>query len=214
MTEEKNYYEILGVSETADENEIRVRYRALSKKYHPDQNVGLSETEIEEREKIFKEASEAYAVLSDEIKRKEYDLNLKLKKLKGMNNTYTYNYSYSYDFSNDDLYSAAAKAYEERSEKIKEVLRDELVSYRLLTKIMIDISKLGLMVPAISITSYFTVKNVIDYIQIHQEKDLAFAVFLAYLLKESLVYFIKNLKKLPKDVKEYNSFEEKRTKIF
>ena len=56
----RDYYEVLGVSKDADEAAIKKAYRALAKKYHPDMNPGDKEAE-----KKFKEASEAYAVLSD-----------------------------------------------------------------------------------------------------------------------------------------------------
>jgi len=65
----KNYYELLGVSEDAGEDEIKKAYRRLAFKYHPDKNPGR---EAEAGEK-FKEVNEAYAVLSDSAKRQEYD---------------------------------------------------------------------------------------------------------------------------------------------
>ena len=69
MAEEKrDYYEVLGVSKTADEAELKKAYRALAKKYHPDMHPGDKEAEAK-----FKEASEAYAVLSDPEKRRQYD---------------------------------------------------------------------------------------------------------------------------------------------
>lgn len=69
MAESKrDYYEVLGVSKTAGEAELKKAYRALAKKYHPDTNPGDQEAEAK-----FKEASEAYAVLSDEEKRSKYD---------------------------------------------------------------------------------------------------------------------------------------------
>ncbi len=64
----KNYYDILEVSKTASADEIKKSYRKLARKYHPDVNPGDKEAESK-----FKELSEAYAVLSDEEKRKEYD---------------------------------------------------------------------------------------------------------------------------------------------
>ena len=64
----RDYYEILGVSRDADEATLKKAYRALAKKYHPDMNPGDAEAE-----KKFKEASEAYAVLSDADKRRQYD---------------------------------------------------------------------------------------------------------------------------------------------
>ena len=64
----KNYYDILGVSKTATQDEIKKAYRKIAVKYHPDKNPGNKEAEEK-----FKEAAEAYSVLSDEQKRKEYD---------------------------------------------------------------------------------------------------------------------------------------------
>jgi len=63
----RDYYEVLGVSKNADEKEIKSSFRKLAKKYHPDVS---KETDAAAK---FKEAQEAYAVLSDEQKRKQYD---------------------------------------------------------------------------------------------------------------------------------------------
>ena len=69
MAEQKrDYYEVLGVDKNADDAAIKKAYRVLAKKYHPDMNPGDAEAE-----KKFKEASEAYAVLSDPDKRRQYD---------------------------------------------------------------------------------------------------------------------------------------------
>lgn len=69
MAEQKrDYYEVLGVDKNADDTALKKAYRALAKKYHPDMNPGDKEAE-----KKFKEASEAYAVLSDPEKRRQYD---------------------------------------------------------------------------------------------------------------------------------------------
>lgn len=69
MAEQKrDYYEVLGVDKSADEAAIKKAYRTLAKKYHPDVNPGDAEAE-----KKFKEASEAYAVLSDPEKKRQYD---------------------------------------------------------------------------------------------------------------------------------------------
>lgn len=64
----KDYYSILGVSKTASQADIKKAYRALAKKYHPDKNKG--DKAAEDR---FKDISEAYEVLGDENKRKQYD---------------------------------------------------------------------------------------------------------------------------------------------
>lgn len=64
----RDYYEVLGVSKTAGDDEIKKAYRSLAKKYHPDTNPNNPEAEAK-----FKEASEAYAILSDADKRRQYD---------------------------------------------------------------------------------------------------------------------------------------------
>ena len=68
MATKRDYYDILGVSKNADDAEIKKAFRVLAKKYHPDSNPGDKEAEAK-----FKEAQEAYAVLSDKDKRKAYD---------------------------------------------------------------------------------------------------------------------------------------------
>lgn len=67
--QDKDYYKILGVSEKASPDEIKKVYRKLALKYHPDKNP-QNKREAEER---FKEISEAYYVLSDPKRRKDYD---------------------------------------------------------------------------------------------------------------------------------------------
>ena len=64
----RDYYEVLGVSKTASQDEIKKAFRKLALKYHPDRNKGN-----EEAMNKFKEANEAYSVLSDEQKRQQYD---------------------------------------------------------------------------------------------------------------------------------------------
>ncbi|MDK2933346.1 MAG: molecular chaperone DnaJ [Clostridiales bacterium] len=68
MAEKRDYYEVLGVSKQASDAEIKKAYRKLAKKYHPDVNPGNAEAEAK-----FKEASEAYEILSDPQKRARYD---------------------------------------------------------------------------------------------------------------------------------------------
>lgn len=68
MAEKRDYYEVLGVPKNASDADIKKAFRTLAKKYHPDMHPG--DKECEEK---FKEAQEAYAVLSDAEKRKQYD---------------------------------------------------------------------------------------------------------------------------------------------
>lgn len=68
MADKRDYYEVLGIDKGASDSEIKKAYRTLAKKYHPDMHPGDKEAEMK-----FKEASEAYAVLSDADKRRKYD---------------------------------------------------------------------------------------------------------------------------------------------
>jgi DnaJ-class molecular chaperone len=69
MTSTKDYYKILGISKTATKDEIKKAYRSLARKYHPDHNP-----DNKEAEEKFKELQEAHEVLSDDDKRKAYDM--------------------------------------------------------------------------------------------------------------------------------------------
>lgn len=68
MADKRDYYEVLGVDRNADDDTLKKAYRKLAKKYHPDMNPGDKEAEAK-----FKEATEAYGVLSDPDKRRQYD---------------------------------------------------------------------------------------------------------------------------------------------
>ncbi|MGB8452046.1 MAG: molecular chaperone DnaJ [Anaerocolumna sp.] len=68
MADKRDYYEVLGIPKSATEDDIKKAYRQLAKKYHPDANPGDKDAEAK-----FKEASEAYAVLSDADKRRQFD---------------------------------------------------------------------------------------------------------------------------------------------
>jgi molecular chaperone DnaJ len=68
MNGRKDYYKSLGVAKTASDKEIKDAYRKLARKYHPDVNPGNKEAEEK-----FKELSEAYEILSNAEKRKDYD---------------------------------------------------------------------------------------------------------------------------------------------
>ncbi|HEY7822824.1 MAG TPA: DnaJ domain-containing protein, partial [Acidimicrobiia bacterium] len=65
---DKNFYKVLGISETATAEEVKKAYRKLAQTHHPDANP-----DDPEAEQKFKEISEAYAILSDPEQRKEYD---------------------------------------------------------------------------------------------------------------------------------------------
>ena len=66
----RDYYDVLNVGQSASGSDIKAAYRKMAMKYHPDRNPGDTEAESK-----FKEASEAYEVLSDDSKRKMYDMH-------------------------------------------------------------------------------------------------------------------------------------------
>lgn len=70
-TEVSNYYQILGVSPSASAEEIKRAFRSLARRYHPDVNPGDRNAE-----EMFKQINEAYDILSDPIKRQQYDNSL------------------------------------------------------------------------------------------------------------------------------------------
>jgi len=73
MANKRDYYEVLGVQKNATVDELKKAYRKLAVKYHPDRQQGKTEQEKKEAEEKFKEAAEAYGVLSDPEKRQRYD---------------------------------------------------------------------------------------------------------------------------------------------
>lgn len=90
MSQKRDYYEVLGVSRTANADEIRKAYRQAALKHHPDRNPGDKEAEVK-----FKEATEAFSVISDADKRRRYD-QFGHAGLDGMGGV---------DFSNFDIFS-------------------------------------------------------------------------------------------------------------
>ena len=100
MSSKRDYYEVLGVEKSADKEEIKKAYRKLAVKYHPDRNPG--DKEAEEK---FKEATEAYEVLSDEQKRPIYD-QYGFAGLEGMGGAASGGFSHAFhDFS--DLFGGS-----------------------------------------------------------------------------------------------------------
>ena len=102
MATKRDYYEVLGVDKNATAEELKKAYRKMAIKYHPDKNPG-----DDEAVKKFREITEAYEILGDEKKRKEYDNkrkfkngqeNNKNKNLKNKNNFSDNNFSFGKEF--------------------------------------------------------------------------------------------------------------------
>jgi len=132
MTTGKDYYKILGVSASADEETIKRAYRKLALKYHPDRNPG--DPRAEER---FKETSEAYGVLIDPVKRSQYNRmrtsNPFSSQQSGMGNTRGFNYRtediYRDIFSNphfSDVFSDLAKEFHTKGFRFDEAFIRQL----------------------------------------------------------------------------------------
>lgn len=136
----KNYYEILGVSQNATKEEIRAKYIELVKKYHPDINTDEDATNKAQ------EINVAYDILSDEVKRKEYD-----KTLNNQNN------SNETDTTNDTSkkqeepfnYEEEINKYTEREKKYAEklatekVIKDELLKVESIVKAKLEVLELS-----------------------------------------------------------------------
>ena len=73
MADKRDYYEVLGIQKGASEDEIKQAYRKAALKWHPDRWVSGTDAEKKTAEENFKEASEAYSVLSDPQKKAKYD---------------------------------------------------------------------------------------------------------------------------------------------
>ena len=92
------YYEILGVKQDADFDEIKSKYRKLAMKYHPDRNP--DNKEAEER---FKQVSEAYEILGDAEKRKNYDEKLVNKRTGSRKKSSSEGYTGDFSFNPNDF---------------------------------------------------------------------------------------------------------------
>ncbi len=87
-----DYYEVLGVSKTASDEEIKKAYRAKALQYHPDKNQGNTAAE-----EMFKKINEAYSVLSDSKKRADYDLSGTASQHYGAYTQYTWQNPFTYN---------------------------------------------------------------------------------------------------------------------
>ncbi len=84
LSKRKDYYKILGISKSASGEEIKKAYRKSALLHHPDRHVSADEAARVEEERIFKEVSEAYSVLSDTGKRSRYDNGQDLDQMSDM----------------------------------------------------------------------------------------------------------------------------------
>lgn len=114
-----DYYEVLGVPKTASADEIKKAYRNLAMKYHPDKNPG--DKVAEEK---FKQISQAYDVLGDDVKRRNYDMTGSYQyqtqdTAYQQNNTYQRQYTYS-NFDSDVFWEWFAKNQSEAQERAEQ----------------------------------------------------------------------------------------------
>jgi len=123
----RDYYSILGVSERASPGEIKHAFRKLAMRYHPDRNLG-NEKWAEEK---FKEINESYAVLGDEVKRREYD-KMRQAGFAGYGAQYTGGRYYSQEqvfedaFANPYLFQELARMFQEAGLRFDERFVDNL----------------------------------------------------------------------------------------
>ncbi len=81
LSQRKDYYKILGVDKNASADEIKRAFRKLALKHHPDRHSSAEPSVREEEEKVFKEVSSAYSILSDPDKKSRYDSGQDLEEM-------------------------------------------------------------------------------------------------------------------------------------
>ena len=111
MASKRDYYEVLGLNKDATEQDIKKAFRRLAMQYHPDRN------KAPDAEEKFKEINEAYAVLSDVDKRREYDKQYANEFKESLSRTHN---------SNEEAYSSYTKSREESESDFEEWLKEYL----------------------------------------------------------------------------------------
>jgi curved DNA-binding protein CbpA len=147
-----NYYDILKVSKSASQQEIRDSYKSLIKKYHPDIYTGSHDY----AEKITKELNDAYSILSNEESRRNYDLTLEEPQETII---YTKPSTYSNNFVQAEKEIPKETFEQKMKEKIYTVIDDK-------TKNMSNKSKLLMIITVIFIALLFTAFAIQDFINI------------------------------------------------